>query len=127
MNEINKTIELLGQQILASEEYVTFKQAETVYQADAKLSALVNDFDVCRNELIMARSGETPDEDKIAKVQDRMEELYGKIMENENMKAYNEAAGKFEGLMKHVFDEINTAVFGPQECTHNCATCSGCH
>lgn len=127
MNEISKTIELLGRQILASEEYVTFKQAEAVYQADAELSALVNEFDVCRNDLIMARSGETPDEEKAAKVQDRMEELYGKIMENENMKSYNEAAGKFEGLMKRVFDEINTAVFGPQECTHNCATCSGCH
>ena len=127
MNDINNTIELLGQQILSSEEYTVFKKAEAVYQADSELSALVNEFDGCRNELIMARSGETPDEEKITKIQDRMEELYGKIMENDNMKAYNEAAGNFEGLMKRVFDGINTAVFGPQECTHNCATCSGCH
>lgn len=127
MKTMNETIELLGQQILSSDEYVTFKQAEAAYQADAQLSALVNEFDACRNQLIMARSEEGNDEAKVSDIQDQMEKLYNKIMENENMKQYNEAAGKFEALMKHVFDSINTAVFGPQECTHNCATCSGCH
>lgn len=127
MNEINKTIGLLGEQILANDVYVAFKAAEKKYQEDAELSALVNAFDACRNDLVMARSAETPDEATITSVQDRMEALYNKIMENENMKAYNEAAGAFEALMKQVFDGINTAVFGPQECTHNCATCSGCH
>ena len=127
MKTMNETIELLGQQILSSDEYVAFKQAEATHQADAQLSALVNEFDVCRNQLIMARSEEGTDESKVSDIQDQMEKLYNKIMENENMKQYNEAAGKFEALMKHVFDSINTAVFGPQECTHNCATCSGCH
>ena len=127
MKTMNETIELLGQQILSSDEYVAFKQAEATYQADAQLSALVNEFDACRNQLIMARSEEGNDEAKVSDIQDQMEKLYNKIMENENMKQYNEAAGKFEALMKHVFDSINTAVFGPQECTHNCATCSGCH
>lgn len=127
MKTMNETIELLGQQILSSDEYVTFKQAEAAYQADAQLSALVNEFDACRNQLIMARSEDGNDEAKVSDIQDQMEKLYNKIMENENMKQYNEAAGKFEALMKHVFDSINTAVFGPQECTHNCATCSGCH
>lgn len=127
MKTMNETIELLGQQILSSEEYVAFKQAETAYQADAKLSALVNEFDVCRNQLVMTRNEEGSDEIKVSEIQDKMEKLYNSIMENENMKQYNEAAGKFEALMKHVFDSINTAVFGPQECTHNCATCSGCH
>ena len=127
MTQINKTIETLGSQILESEQYVAFKKAEADYQADAALSALVNDFDACRNELVMARAGEEVDEAKVAQVQDKMEKLYNEIMENANMKAYNEAAGKFEALMKQVFDGINTAVFGPQECTHNCATCSGCH
>lgn len=127
MKTMNETIELLGQQILSSDEYVAFKQAEATYQADAQLSALVNEFDACRNQLIMARSEEGNDELKVSDIQDQMEKLYNKIMENENMKQYNEAAGKFEALMKHVFDSINTAVFGPQECTHNCATCSGCH
>lgn len=127
MKTMNETIELLGQQILSSDEYVAFKQAEATYQGDAQLSALVNEFDACRNQLIMARSEEGNDESKVSDIQDQMEKLYNKIMENENMKQYNEAAGKFEALMKHVFDSINTAVFGPQECTHNCATCSGCH
>lgn len=127
MKTMNETIELLGQQILFSDEYVAFKQAEATYQGDAQLSALVNEFDACRNQLIMARSEEGNDESKVSDIQDQMEKLYNKIMENENMKQYNEAAGKFEALMKHVFDSINTAVFGPQECTHNCATCSGCH
>ncbi len=127
MNEINNTIEKLGQQILASEEYVAYKEAEAVYQADAQLSALVNAFDTCRNDLITARSGETVDEAKVGEIQDRMEKIYTQIMENDHMKAYNEAAGKFETLMKHVFEGINTAVFGPQECTHDCASCSGCH
>ena len=127
MKTMNETIELLGQQILSSDEYVAFKQAEAAYQGDAQLSAFVNEFDACRNQLIMARSEEGNDESKVSDIQDQMEKLYNKIMENENMKQYNEAAGKFEALMKHVFDSINTAVFGPQECTHNCATCSGCH
>lgn len=127
MDEINKTIALLGEQILANEVYVAFKAAEKKYQEDAELSTLVNAFDACRNDLVIARSADNPDEAAITSVQDRMEELYNKIMENENMKAYNEAAGAFEALMKQVFDGINTAVFGPQECTHNCATCSGCH
>ena len=127
MSTINETVEVLGQQILSSEEYVSFKQAETAYQEDAELSSLVNEFDNYRNQLIMARNEEGDDESKVAEIQDQMEKLYNKIMENENMKRYNEAAGKFEALMKQVFDSINTAVFGPQECTHNCATCSGCH
>ncbi len=124
MKEIKETIQLLGQQILASEEYAALKKAEEANNADANLTALINEFELCRSEIAPVNE---ENEAEMVKKHEHLESLYEQIMANENMMAYNNAAVNFENLIKSVYDGINTAVFGQQECTHDCSTCGGCH
>ena len=62
--------------------------------------------------------------------------MYGKIMADEGMTAYNEAKRDCENLVNYIDAIINTAMNGgdpmtvqePSEsCTGSCSTCGGCH
>ncbi len=64
------------------------------------------------------------------------ERLYGQIMANEGMVAYNEAKRDCENLVNYIDAIINTAMNGGDpmtvqepsaSCTGSCSTCGGCH
>ena len=63
-------------------------------------------------------------------------DLYGKIMADEGMVAYNEAKRDCENLVNYIDAIINTAMNGGDpmtvqepstSCTGSCSTCGGCH
>lgn len=125
-SQIEETIRQLGCLILNTEEYKAMQAAESVYQKDEGLAALVREFEINRTRLLGARAQETPDEATIADLQNRLQAIYEQIEANEKMKKYQAATAAFEGLMKSVLSGIQNAVFG-EPCTHDCSTCSGCH
>ena len=126
MNEITELTEKLGQAVLSSPEYAEFQRTQKAYQADTALAGLVGEFDKVRADLVAARSVQTPDDKAIDGLQAQLQQIYGDIMRNENMKAFTEASTRFEHVMKEIHSQIDKAVFGEQ-CTHDCSTCSGCH
>lgn len=125
-SQIEETICQLGCLILNTEEYKAMQEAESVYQKDESLAALVREFEVNRTRLLGARAQEAPDEATIADLQNRLQAIYEQIEANEKMKKYQAATAAFEELMKSVLSGIQNAVFG-ESCTHDCSTCSGCH
>ena len=74
-------------------------------------------------------------EEKIKEFNVTMRQIYGKIMCNDSMMAFNEAKREFESAMEKVNGIIELSIQGedpatcqPSEgCTGSCATCGGCH
>ncbi len=84
----------------------------------------------------LSKSAEEKDKDRVAMLNTRVNDLYQAIMENESMKAYNEAKQEMEAVMAWVNAIITTAVNGGDPmtveqptggCSGSCASCSGCH
>ena len=75
------------------------------------------------------------DADRIAELNDKVRKIYGDIMSNESMVAYNEAKNEVDQLMQYINAILVTAVNGgdpmtveePSSCGGDCAGCSGCH
>ena len=73
---------------------------------------------------------------RIAELNEKVNSLYGQIMGNEGMVAYNEAKRECENLVNYIDAIINTAMNGGDpmtvqepsaSCTGSCSTCGGCH
>ena len=106
-----------------------FKRAAMALQTDPRYLALdqarkANDKDDERSD------------ERIAELNTKVNDLYGKIMADEGMTAYNEAKRDCENLVNYIDAIINTAMNGgdpmtvqePSEsCTGSCSTCGGCH
>ena len=105
-----------------------FKRAAMALQTDPRYLALDQ-----------ARKANDKDEELqnlIAELNTKVNDLYGKIMADEGMTAYNEAKRDCENLVNYIDAIINTAMNGgdpmtvqePSEsCTGSCSTCGGCH
>ena len=82
------------------------------------------------------RTTEERDYARIAELNEKVNDLYGKIMADEGMTAYNEAKKDCENLVNYIDAIINTAMNGGDpmtvqepsaSCTGSCSTCGGCH
>jgi hypothetical protein len=76
------------------------------------------------------------DDARIAELNEKVNSLYGQIMGDEGMTAYNEAKRECENLVNYIDAIINTAMNGGDpmtvqepsaSCTGSCSTCGGCH
>ena len=73
--------------------------------------------------------------EKVKEYNATLRRLYGQIMCNDQMIAYNKAKADVEALMRKVNGVIELSIDGedaatcePEEgCTGSCATCGGCH
>ena len=102
-----------------------FKRAAMALQTDPRYLALDQ-----------ARKANDKGDERIAELNTKVNDLYGKIMADEGMTAYNEAKRDCENLVNYIDAIINTAMNGgdpmtvqePSEsCTGSCSTCGGCH
>ena len=99
--------------------YLALDQARKANDKDEELQNLIGEFNLARMDL-----------------NNEINDLYGKIMADEGMTAYNEAKRDCENLVNYIDAIINTAMNGgdpmtvqePSEsCTGSCSTCGGCH
>ena len=76
------------------------------------------------------------DKSRIEELQNNYQSLYEEIMKNENMEKYSAAASAMEEMAQYIskmiglfFDGQNPETCEPQpdNCTHDCCTCGGCH
>lgn len=127
----------LGAAIQADERFKKLVETRRVNDADTELQELIGQFNVARmsidNEL-SKEEGER-DEEKIKEFNVTLRQIYGKIMCNDSMMAFNAAKNEFEAVMNKVNGIIDLCTQGedpatcqPAEgCSGSCATCSGCH
>lgn len=133
MNVIELTRQL-GKAIQADERYSAYITARNNNDADEELQKLIGEFNMGRMQLNREMSKTDKDQDKIADMNLKIRELYGKIMENPNMASFNDAKQAMDDLMIEVTGILQMSANGedpetcePKNCTGSCSTCGGCH
>lgn len=124
-------------QMQKEEAYVALEGTRSKNDSDEALQALIGDFNLARMDLNteLAKS-EDKNQEKVAELNTKVNQLYNDIMSNERMIAYNEAKTELEAVVNHINAIINTAVNGGDPmtvetptggCSGSCSSCSGCH
>ena len=117
----------LGKLIQADERYAAYFKAKETNDKDSELQKLISDFTMKRYELNMEMSKELDSEIK---------SIYGDIMANPNMMAFNAAKNAMDGMLAEINNIITASANGedpetcpsqPAGCSGSCSTCGGCH
>ena len=134
MDSILEMAKELGYAIQRDERFVRTQMAQKAADDDKVLQDLIGEFNLKRMALSGEAEKETRDEKKMETLNQELRDLYGKIMENEHMVAYNEARVDLDKLVNQVAEVISMSAHGqdPAEyqehsCSGDCGCCSGCH
>ena len=119
----------LGDALKQDEKLVALETARKNYMEDRQLQALVIEYEVQQTAMQKEASrGEDYDTHLIDMIQNRINELYESITKNETYLALEKAQDEVNALMNKINGIITARITGQEPgCTHNCATCGGCH
>ena len=118
----------LGDELKKHEVLVALDAARKAYENDAQLKALMTEYEVQQLAMQKETSRSEFDAHMIDMIQSRINELYKTITENEVYLALEKAQNDVNELMNKVNGIITSHITGEEPgCTHNCATCRGCH
>ena len=118
----------LGDELKKHEVLVALETARKSYEADTQLKALMMEYEVQQIAMQKETSKGEIDTHMIDMIQTRINELYKTITENEVYLALEKAQNDVNELMNKVNGIITAHITGEEPgCTHNCATCRGCH
>ncbi|MCH5300229.1 MAG: YlbF family regulator [Ruminococcus sp.] len=134
MDIIEKAREL-GKLIQQEETYIKLHEAQEKADADTELQDLIGEFNLKRISINNEASKTEKDQEKLQALNQEMRAVYAKIMQNENMIAYNEAKDKFDVIANRVNAIVNNSINGEDPettdfsagCSGSCSTCGGCH
>lgn len=125
----------LGHAIQETNEYNTILNAKNAADADEGLQSLITEFNIKRVAINAEACKSDRDEEALRKLNEEMRNAYSDIMNNENMKAYNDAKQAFDKVLQRVLAIVQQSADGEdpdttdfsEDCTHDCSTCGGCH
>ena len=124
----------LGHAIQEQEEYKTIMTAKDAADNDEALQALITEFNVKRVAINAEACKTDRDDETLKKLNEEMRTAYSDIMNNEHMKAYNDAKQAFDKVLQRVLAIVQQSAEGQdpdttdfsEDCTHDCSTCGGC-
>ena len=116
----------LGKMIKADPRIEELNRAQAAYEADKELQAAVNEYNAQSEALNQEYRKDTPDQEFLKLIEERIRALYKQISMNVNMVALNAAQDAVNSFMNEVNGEITYQITGERPCTHDCSTCSGC-
>ena len=133
--DIIDQVRALALELQKDQRYLVLENARRMNDADEELQQQIGEFNLARIDLNNETSKPEKDADRIAELNDKVRKIYGDIMSNESMVAYNEAKNEVDQLMQYINAILVTAVNGgdpmtveePSSCGGDCAGCSGCH
>ena len=126
----------LGAALQADERYASLVQARKVNDDVEALQNLIGEFNMIMLKAQQESEKEDKDEAKMQAYNEQYVEAYKKIMDNENMRAYQSAQSALEAVVNQVNGIIAMSLNGEDpmtcdpeaaNCTHDCSTCGGCH
>ena len=136
MNAIEMTREL-GKLIQQDERYSTYHKTKEINDKDDVLQGLIGEFNLKRVELNAEMSKAEKDSDKLSRLDGEIKSLYGNIMANENMAAFNNAKTAMDNFLSQINMIITMSANGedpatcpsenPSSCSGSCDSCGGCH
>ena len=135
MNVIEKAREL-GVVIQSDERYAKYQEAKKNNDNDEVLQNNINEFNLKRVQLNSEMSKSEKDQEKLSELDKEIESLYGEIMANKNMAAFNEAKNEMDKLLQQINMVITMSANGEDpltcpietsSCSGSCSSCSGCN
>ena len=117
------------------EAYINFKAAKEANDNDLELQTFIGEFNLIMMSMDKELSKSDRDDDKMNELNERLREVYSKIMDNQTMKKYNEAKAELDKLTDSINMLISLTVSGEDpmtcsldsSCGGHCETCGGCH
>ena len=98
--------------------YLVLDQTRKANDKDEELQNLIGEFNLARMDLNNEIGKSERNDARIAELNEKVNSLYGQIMGNEGMVAYNEAKRDCENLVNYIDAIINTAMMaGPHDGT----------
>ncbi len=127
----------LGKAIQADERYLAYMEAKKVNDADIELNGLIGKLNLLQMSYQNESEKDAPDQDKLEQWDADFRDVYGQIMLNENMRAFEEKKQAVDDMMNYLIQLLSLCVNGedpetcePQPadggCTGSCSTCGGC-
>lgn len=138
MTEVEAAVRQLGKAIQADPRYVAYWNAKADNDADTELQNDIQAFNF--KKMSYQHEAEKLEEkrnpEKMEKLEHEVQELYLKIMDNPNMRAFETAKQAMNAMMQEVDTILSLCANGEDpdkchpdltNCTGNCSGCSGCH
>ncbi len=118
----------LGKLVAQSDEVKELAAARAAYEQNAELQDLNGQFNLHKFSIAAISKQENPDEQRIAGHEDKLREIYDKIMSHKVMTEYQQKSAAVEQLVGQINNIINFYITGGEQsgCTGSCATCGGC-
>jgi len=119
----------LGKKLGEDARIKRLNAAREAYESDDKIMELSMEYAVQQQALQQEAVKDDKDEALIESLNARVEEIYNEIVALPAYVELEAAQNEVTALMGSVNDTINAQMMGeePGNCTHNCATCGGCH
>lgn len=135
MDVISKAREL-GAAIQQDERYLAFAAAKQANDEDMKLNELIGKLNLIQMSYQNESEKETKDEGRLESLDAEFRNIYGEIMLNESMQAFEEKKQAVDEMMNYIINLLTLCVNGDDpttcepaqsgDCTGNCASCGGC-
>ncbi len=121
----------LGKLISESRERKNAVAAADTLRNNAAASEMMAKYNELRQSEMLKLQQKEPTKEELENFQKLMQDEFNRLAENEVIKAYIEANGKYEGLVKRVNSVLAYYINGEENeeggCGGNCASCGGCH
>ncbi len=133
--DIIKMARELGKEIQKDPRYTAYNNAQAKADADAELQDLIGKFNLKKIDLQNEIQNPDKTQESLRAIDAVLKDLYAKIMENDNMVAYNVAKREMDNMLNFVQEIITAAANGEDpdtveentsSCTGSCSTCGGC-
>ena len=134
MDVIQKVREL-GKAIQQDERFIRYAKAKLNNDNDTDLQNSIGEFNIIRMELDREMQAEEKNDNKIKELNEKLRDIYSKIMASDSMVEYNTAKVELDSLVNEINVVISKTLDGEdpetcettQACTGSCSTCGGCH
>ncbi len=136
MDNLIEMAKEMGEAIQMDQRFIRTQMAQAAADEDEALQGLIGEFNLKRLAVNNEYGKEDKDDAKIRELDMELREIYGRLMENENMKAYQTAKAELDEVLNRINRILTLSAQGedPQKadvelsgCSGNCSSCAGCH
>ena len=126
----------MGEAIQMDQRFIRTQMAQAAADEDEALQGMIGEFNLKRLAVNNEYAKEDRDDAKIRELDMELREIYARLMENENMKAYQAAKAELDDVLNRINRILTLSAQGedpqkadvePSGCSGNCASCGGCH
>ena len=124
----------LGKALQQDEGYLRLMVAQQQNDADETRQAVIGKVNLARSNLNTELNKTDKDQARVTALNEEVRAVYGQIVDNENMAAYNKAKTEFDDTVDFVMQILRGSINGEDPdliekqsgCSGSCSSCSGC-